>query len=124
MATVHGTRPWTNGARVKQDEERGPAERQHVSYDCPHGHQVVVPFAAGTDIQVPERWSCPTHGAECVRPGVTEPAAQAKPAGGKPPRTPWQMLCERRTIPELEALLNEALSKLRAQRRRRPTGEQ
>jgi hypothetical protein len=115
---LRGTRPWTDGVVVERDEVRAPVERQHVSYGCPRGHQVIVPFAAQADVQVPDVWPCTTHGTECVRAGVTDPTRPATPPahGNRRPRTPWQMLRERRTIPELDALLDEALAKLHAQR--------
>jgi hypothetical protein len=79
---------------------------------------VIVPFAALADVKVPDVSPCTTHGTECVRAGVTDPARTASPPahGNRRPRTPWQMLRERRTIPELDALLDEALAKLHAQR--------
>jgi hypothetical protein len=56
-------------------------------------------------------WEC-RCGAEAKLVGGTEP--EAKPA--KHQRTHWDMLLERRSIPELEELLEERLTLLRAAR--------
>ena len=40
---------------------------------------------------------------------------ESKPV--KPPRTHWDMLCERRTLDELDELLEERLDQLRKRRR-------
>ena len=46
------------------------------------------------------------------------PEPEAKPV--KPARTHWDMLLERRSIPELEELLEERLTLLRASRGEKP----
>lgn len=89
------------------------AERIRVTYECPKGHAFVVPFAH--DAEVPALWEC-RCGAEALRRDSDRPAAKET----KPARTPWDMLIERRTIGDLEVLLEERLSEVRAMRGEKP----
>ncbi|WP_373289847.1 RNA polymerase-binding protein RbpA [Saccharopolyspora thermophila] len=58
-------------------------------------------------------WRCPRHGVESrVIDGRAGPVKEKKP-----PRTHWDVLRERRTIPELENLLRERLEILCRKRR-------
>jgi hypothetical protein len=66
-----------------------------------------VPFAFDAD--VPPLWEC-RCGAEALLADATRPA----PRSVKAPRTHWDMLLERRSIAELEVLLDERLALLRA----------
>lgn len=84
-----------------------PAARQDVRYHCPNGHTVVVPMAI--EAEVPALWEC-RCGAMALREDTQAP--DAKPV--KPARTHWDMLMERRTTAELEALLDERLALLRS----------
>ena len=84
------------------------APRQSVTYDCPADHRFAVPFSLEAD--VPEMWECTVCGAEALRRDGTRP----EPKHGKPARTHWDMLLERRSIKELEALLAERLQHLRS----------
>ncbi len=83
------------------------APRQSIAYDCPRGHHFEVPFSVEAD--VPLIWEC-VCGAESLR----ADAAQPDDKKGKPARTHWDMLLERRSIAELEELLAERLALLRA----------
>jgi RNA polymerase-binding protein len=83
------------------------APRQDVEYACPSGHRFHMPFSMEAD--VPAVWECRVCGAQALRVGgVVE---EDKP--GKPVRTHWDMLLERRSIPELEEVLAERLEVLR-----------
>ncbi|MFB9429434.1 RNA polymerase-binding protein RbpA [Streptoalloteichus tenebrarius] len=66
----------------------------------------------------PEVWDCPRHSARSTREDLPDPPPP--PPVIRPPKRPWQMLRERRTIPELEDLLAERLALLQAQRRAHP----
>lgn len=90
------------------------APRQSVTYDCPRNHRFTIPFSLEAD--VPEVWECTVCGSEALRVDGTRP----EPKSGKPPRTHWDMLLERRSIPELEELLEERLALLRASRGEKP----
>ena len=111
-STLRGSRL---GATSYEDE-RGVefADRQTVSYDCALGHRFEMTFAVEAD--VPALWDCPRCGAQALRVSTDRP--DDKP--GKPPRTHWDMLLERRSIPELEELLEERLTLLRESRGERP----
>ena len=83
------------------------APRQDVEYACPNGHHFQMPFSV--EAEVPMVWECRVCGAQALRVGGT--AEEDKPA--KPARTHWDMLLERRSIPELEEVLAERLALLR-----------
>jgi hypothetical protein len=83
------------------------APRQDVEYGCPNGHRFEIPFAAEAD--VPPMWECRICGAQALR--VDGVAPEEKP--GKPTRTHWDMLMERRTMADLEEVLAERLEVLR-----------
>ena len=91
------------------EDERGVemAPRQEVSYDCERGHTFTIPFA--DDAQVPAQWECP----RCGAPGHPVDGARPEAQKEKPVRTHWDMLLERRSIPELEQILSERLELLR-----------
>jgi hypothetical protein len=89
------------------------AERQIVAYTCPHGHHVEVPLAA--EAEVPPTWECRFCGATATKADI----AAVAPTRVKPPRSHWDMLLERRSIPELEAILEERLGVLRTAGRRK-----
>ena len=84
------------------------APRQSVSYQCAREHRFSVPFSIEAD--VPEVWECSICGAEALRIDGTRP----EPKRGKPARTHWDMLLERRSVKELEVLLAERLELLRS----------
>jgi hypothetical protein len=83
------------------------APRQDVEYACPSGHRFQMPFSV--EAEVPAVWECRVCGAQALRVGGT--VEDDKPV--KPVRTHWDMLLERRSIPELEEVLNERLEVLR-----------
>lgn len=97
---------------MPQKEGGGVAPHQQVPYLCPRGHEFEVPFAAEHDagVEIPETWDCPRHGVTALAVGAPE----QKPA--KAARTHWDMLLERRSIPALEALLDERLDELARRR--------
>jgi hypothetical protein len=83
------------------------APRQTVSFDCPNGHLVEVVLAA--EATPPAAWECRSCGAIARRRSADAEDAQA----ARPQRTPWDMLLERRTVDDLETLLDERLTELR-----------
>ncbi|MEZ0493159.1 RNA polymerase-binding protein RbpA [Kineococcus sp. TBRC 1896] len=95
------------GASLESEAGVEPAERQQVTYHCPNGHTVVVPMSLEAD--VPPLWEC-RCGAEALRSDTDAPEKKA----GKPARTHWDMLLERRSIADLEVLLDERLELLRS----------
>jgi len=83
------------------------APRQDVQYSCPNGHRFDMPFAL--EAEVPATWECRVCGAQALR--VDGEAPEEKP--GKPTRTHWDMLLERRSVEDLEEVLAERLEVLR-----------
>ncbi len=83
------------------EDERGIefAARQNVPYACAQGHEFEIPMSV----------ECPRCGAEALsRNGLIREAKVEKPV-----RTHWDMLLERRSLPELEEILTERLELLR-----------
>ena len=93
---------------LESDENVELAPRVHARYDCPNGHVIRLPFAVDADM--PPVWTCRLCGAEALLQDATRP----EPKPGRRVRTHWDMLMERRTIPELEELLEERLDLLRS----------
>ena len=87
-----------------------PSERRITTYLCPNGHTIELPFSVEAD--VPHTWECRCGAEAKLQGGGPEP--EAKPV--KHVRTHWDMLLERRSIPELEELLEERLTLLRESR--------
>ena len=87
-----------------------PAPRNVAAYRCARGHEFSIPFAE--DAEIPPTWECRLDGT--MGQLVDGPAPEAKKV--KAPRTHWDMLMERRTIADLEEVLEERLDVLRARR--------
>ena len=97
------------GAKSFEDEAGVEfAARQEVGYDCARQHHFTMVFSA--EDEIPALWECPRCGAESLRSDGMRPEAKEE----KPVRTHWDMLRERRSIAELEELLAERLTLLRA----------
>lgn len=80
--------------------------RRQVEYTCPEGHVVTKTFAE--EAELPITWEC-----HCGEDALLEDSAEpeeTKPV--KPTRTHWDMLCERRSMDELEELLEQRLELL------------
>ncbi|AIJ23584.1 MULTISPECIES: RNA polymerase-binding protein RbpA [Amycolatopsis] len=92
------------------DRNHDLAPRRTVRYACPKNHEFEVPFS--DDAEIPSVWECRLHGSE----SEIVDGAQPEQKKVKPPRTHWDMLLERRSIPELEELLNERLAELKGRR--------
>lgn len=92
------------------DRDHDLAPRMMVRYRTESGEIFEVPFA--DDAEIPGEWPCKNGQiGELVEGEGTE----AKPV--KPPRTHWDMLRERRSIEELDVLLDERVDLLRKRRR-------
>ncbi len=103
------------GAQSLQSEEGVVFhERAQHTYSCTTcGRDTTLTFAA--DAEIPQTWECRTCGAEAVlRTG--HGTVTIDHSDDKTPRTHWDMLLERRSIPELEELLEERLAYVRARR--------
>ena len=91
--TLRGSRMVSHS--LETDEHVVPSERQITSYVCPQGHRTELPFSI--EAEIPPTWEC--RCGEVAR-LVDGPEPDLKPV--KHQRTHWDMLLERRSIPELE----------------------
>ena len=92
------------------DRDHDLAPRQLVKYKTADGEIYEVPFA--DDAEIPEEWMCKNGKLGILMEGD---GVESKPV--KPPRTHWDMLRERRSIEELDVLLEERIEALRKRRR-------
>ena len=93
------------------EAERGDtAPRLYVSYFCSSGHETRPAFAA--DAAVPAVWDCP----RCGLPANLDSLNPPPPPKIEPYKTHLAYVKERRSDADGEALLDEALAKLRARR--------
>ncbi|HCG45789.1 MULTISPECIES: RNA polymerase-binding protein RbpA [Corynebacterium] len=92
------------------DRDHDLAPRQMVKYRTEAGDVFEVPFA--DDAEIPEEWMCKNGQLGTLMEGE---GVESKPA--KPPRTHWDMLRERRSMEELESLLQERMDHLKSRRR-------
>ena len=103
--SLRGTR--LGAQSLESDEGVEPAARTVAEYHCPRGHVTRVPFSV--EAEVPSLWECKC-GEEALLVDGERPVAKA----GKPARTHWDMLLERRSVTELEEILAERLELLRS----------
>ncbi|AHH96173.1 RNA polymerase-binding protein RbpA [Kutzneria viridogrisea] len=105
---IRGTRV---GSGPMGESERGEsAPRHRVSYWCANNHESRPSFAL--DAEEPESWDCP----RCGLPAGRDQAAPPAPPRNEPYKTHLAYVKERRSDADGEAILAEALAKLRAQR--------
>ncbi|HEY2694149.1 MAG TPA: RNA polymerase-binding protein RbpA [Pseudonocardiaceae bacterium] len=105
---IRGTRV---GAGPMGESERGEsAPRQRVGYWCANGHESRPSFAM--DAEVPDSWDCP----RCGLPGGRDQEKPPSPPRNEPYKTHLAYVKERRSDADGEAILAEALARLRAQR--------
>jgi hypothetical protein len=98
---------------MESDENVVPSPRQITVYVCDEGHRTELPFSVEADI--PSTWEC-----RCGREGKLLDGPEPEPKNVKHVRTHWDMLLERRSLPELEELLEERLTLLRESRGEKP----
>ena len=108
---LRGSRLGTTSYETDRNTDLAP--RVEVIYDCPNGHETRMPMAA--EAEIPPTWECRTCGASSLIRDGEAPAART----GKAPRTHWDMLLERRSLDDLEDVLNERLAELRPPSRSR-----
>jgi hypothetical protein len=90
------------------EAERGePAPRRRISYWCANAHESRPSFADEADI--PETWDCPRCGLPAGQDRETPPSAPKN----EPYKTHLAYVKERRSDADGEAILAEALAKLR-----------
>ena len=105
---IRGTRV---GAGPMGESERGEsAPRRRVSYWCANAHESRPSFAV--EAEIPENWDCP----RCGLPAGRDEQAPPAPPRNEPYKTHLAYVKERRSDADGEAILEEALAKLRRQR--------
>jgi len=87
-----------------------PPPTTPLQYVCPEGHVTVVPFSIEAE-DIPRTWGC-RCGREATATAELENMASTDVKEARYVRTHWDMLLERRSIAELEELLNERLALL------------
>src|SRR4051795_5044555 len=93
------------------EAERGEAApRVWVTFYCANRHESRPSFA--TDVAVPDQWDCP----RCGFPAVKTPKTPPAPPRNEPYKTHLAYVKERRSDADGEAILEEALTKLRNER--------
>jgi hypothetical protein len=98
------------GAGPMGEAERGePAPRRRISYWCANAHESRPSFADEADI--PDTWDCPRCGMPAGQDRETPPSAPKN----EPYKTHLAYVKERRSDADGEAILAEALAKLRGE---------
>ena len=98
------------GSGPTGESERGEvAPRQRVPYFCANGHRSSPAFAH--DAELPDTWDCP----RCGLPTGRDEHAPPSTARVAPYKTHLAYVRERRNEADSEAILAEALAKLREQ---------
>jgi hypothetical protein len=93
------------------EAERGEsAPRVWVSFYCANNHESRPSFSS--DVAVPELWDCP----RCGLPAGQNSEAPPAPPRNEPYKTHLAYVKERRSTADGEAILQEALEKLRIER--------
>lgn len=102
------------GQSLQSEEGVVLVERQYRTYVTEGGEKFTVTFAA--EAEVPEVWSSPKSGDEGRLLDDEGDLVPYEAPAEKPQRTHWDMLLERRSREELEAILEERLQVLRTRR--------
>jgi rubredoxin len=98
------------GAGPMGEAERGEsAPRVRMSYWCANGHETRPSFAEESGSDVPDTWDCP----RCGYPAGQDREHPPAPPRNEPYKTHLAYVRERRTDEDGEAILKEALAKLR-----------
>ena len=108
---LRGTR--LGSVSYETDRNDNLAPRSIARYRTGNGEEFDIPMA--DDADVPDTWQC-RNGLEGRLIEGGEPVEPKKKV--KVPRTHWDMLLERRSIEELEVLLQERLAVVRSLRGR------
>ncbi len=108
MAGGNAIRGSRVGAGPMGEAERGEAApRVRMSFWCANKHETKPSFA--DDASVPETWDCP----RCGYPAGPDPDNPPAPTKTEPYKTHLAYVRERRNAEDGEAILAEALAKLR-----------
>ncbi|GAA0697033.1 MULTISPECIES: RNA polymerase-binding protein RbpA [Streptomycetaceae] len=110
MASGNAIRGSRVGAGPMGEAERGEsAPRNRISFWCANKHETRPSFAA--EAVIPDTWDCPRCGFPAGQDEHNPPA----PSRNEPYKTHLAYVRERRTDADGEAILAEALAKLRGE---------
>lgn len=110
MASGNAIRGSRVGAGPMGEAERGEsAPRFWVSYWCANGHETRPSFAQDGGVAAPDIWDCP----RCGFPAGQDQENPPSPPRTEPYKTHLAYVRERRSDADGEAILAEALEKLR-----------
>ncbi|GAB2704873.1 RNA polymerase-binding protein RbpA [Kitasatospora sp. NBC_01287] len=110
MASGNAIRGSRVGAGPMGEAERGEsAPRNRISFWCANKHETRPSFAA--EAVIPDTWDCPRCGFPAGQDEDNPPA----PSRNEPYKTHLAYVRERRTDADGEAILAEALAKLRGE---------
>ncbi|MDH6113326.1 hypothetical protein P3T36_001790 [Kitasatospora sp. MAP12-15] len=110
MASGNAIRGSRVGAGPMGEAERGEsAPRNRISFWCANKHETRPSFAA--EAVIPDTWDCPRCGFPAGQDEENPPA----PSRNEPYKTHLAYVRERRTDADGEAILAEALAKLRGE---------
>ena len=108
MAGGNAIRGSRVGAGPMGEAERGEAApRVRIAFWCSNGHETRPSFS--DEASVPEVWDCP----RCGLPAGQDQSAPPAPTKTEPYKTHLAYVRERRNAEDGEAILAEALAKLR-----------
>ena len=108
MQAVRGHRCAALDNAIEKRYELAP--RHIARYRTENGEEFDMPFA--DDAEIPGTWLC-RNGMEGT---LIEGGDLAEPKKLKVPRTPWEMLRERRSIEQLDELLKERIEIIKSRR--------
>ena len=101
------------GAGPMGEAERGEAiERFTISYWCANNHEIKPSFAKEEGVEIPDEWDCP----RCGWPAGQDPDNPPQPQKNEPYKTHLAYVKERRDDKDGDAILAEAIEKLRGER--------
>ncbi|MFI5933514.1 RNA polymerase-binding protein RbpA [Actinoplanes sp. NPDC051494] len=109
-SAIRGSR--IGSSPMRPDERSEPAPRREVTYWCAAGHEVEVRFAA--DVVPPDTWDC----TRCGQPGGLDRNNPPGRLRAEPYKSHLAYVKERRSDADGEAILAEALAKVRRRRGR------
>ncbi|WP_305786441.1 MULTISPECIES: RNA polymerase-binding protein RbpA [Micromonosporaceae] len=107
-SAIRGSR--IGSSPMRPDERSEPAPRREVTYFCAADHELVVRFAA--DVEPPDTWDC----TRCGQPAGLDRANPPGKSRTEPYKSHLAYVKERRSDADGEAILAEALAKVRRRR--------
>jgi hypothetical protein len=107
-SAIRGSR--VGSSPMRPDERSEPAPRRDVVYYCAAGHRSIIKFAA--EAAEPEVWDCP----RCGQPAGLDEQNPPGKMRTEPYKSHLAYVKERRSDADGEAILAEALAKVRQRR--------